>query len=66
MIDSGNMQSICSELTEEEKDKFAEWCRSEEATKLFEEGRRKVKQESEAFRKRTSISDEILRRPFNV
>jgi hypothetical protein len=43
------------ELTAEEKRQFAEWCRSDEARKIFKALHEKVERESEDFQRRTTI-----------
>ena len=53
-------------FTEEEKQKIAAWCRSEEATRIFKQMRKDVKRESKEFVKRTTLSYEQLHRPFTI
>jgi hypothetical protein len=54
------------ELTAEEKQQIAEWCRSDKAKKLFKEANEKVERESEDFQRRTTISYEQLHKPFTI
>jgi hypothetical protein len=53
-------------LTEQDRQEFEKWTRSDDAANLFQKGADKVQQESDAFIERISISYEELQRPFNI
>ena len=53
-------------FTEEEKQKFAAWCRSEEATKIFKQVNEDAEREYQEFVQRITMSHEQLHRPFTI
>jgi hypothetical protein len=54
------------EFTEKEKEAFARWCKTDEAKKIFEEAHERVQRESEDFVRRTTMTPEMMLRPFTI
>jgi hypothetical protein len=52
------------ELTEQDEQDIDEWIRKPETARLFREGIEKVRREAREFRKRTTVTHEMLTRPF--
>lgn len=53
-------------LTEQDKQEFEEWTKSEEAKKIFLETAEEVQRESDDFRERNAFHFEDLFRPFTI
>ena len=54
------------EFTEKEKEAFAKWCQTDEAKKIFKEAHERVQRESEDFVRRTTMTPEMMLRPFTI
>ena len=54
------------EFTEKEKEAFRKWCQTGEAKKIFKEAHEGCEREAEDFRRRTTITSEMMFRPFTI
>jgi hypothetical protein len=64
--DNSRLVGDFREFTEKEKEAFANWCKTDEAKRIFKEAHERVQRESEDFIRRTTMTPEMMLRPFTI